>query len=420
MNLFRCVLAGSALLLGGLTSARGQGKILVSGEPPLTQEVVDLYQEMWEWCCDVKLTVEQRKEHTRLFVAFWKKSGPDVTQARLEGYGRMEKEWRGIMQLKGAEQRRKRLQVKQRWLGILRKAKDDAPGQLLLTAYDAAYKPGGSKNPVVVAGNPPLGKVTIDHATVYTEWLLDRPLTDEQRKENQRFYIAAWKQWGREKKEKERDAIAWLADLLQQASAYDRHYWRAIMLPKKLTVWGKEGAEAESRWRLGLYREASKPGSKDNPILVEGKPALTQELVDRYGDYIEIMLDLSVSGGLTDAQRRDLQDYLVKDWKGMAAATKEGIVADLKVWADGAGRGVGEANKQVGSLRPRLLAQLETAGGQRSKWLLGIAARERKMAEALGEAERQRHKAAMRLIDNLRPTGSWRFDPVKGRYEWRP
>jgi hypothetical protein len=37
--------------------------------------------------------------------------------------------------------------------------------------------------------------------------------------------------------------------------------------------------------------------------------------VDRYGDYVEVMLDLSVSGGLTAPQRQVLQEYLVKDWK---------------------------------------------------------------------------------------------------------
>src|SRR5262249_38426806 len=153
---------------------------------------------------------------------------------------------------------------------------------------DAAYQPGGTKNPIVVAGNPPLGKVTIDEGIVYTEWLLDRPLTDEQRQEHQRLYIVAWKQWDEEKKAKESKALAWLADLLQQASPHDRHYGRAIMLPGKLTAWGKEGADAGNRWRLALYGEMSKPGTTHNPILVEGKPPLTQEVVDRYGDYVEI------------------------------------------------------------------------------------------------------------------------------------
>jgi hypothetical protein len=105
----------------------------------------------------------------------------------------------------------------------------------------------------------------------------------------------------------------------------------------------------------------------------------------------------------------------------MDATVKEEMLADLKRGADAAGQGVGAAGKQVGALRPKLLAQLEIAPDDaRSKWLLDIAAQERQKEELLREAERQRHEAMMQRIDNLRPSGSWRSNPVTGRQEWRP
>jgi hypothetical protein len=57
MKLCRWLLAGAGLiLLVGQNLARGADRVLVPGDPPLTQEVVDLYQQMWEWYCDVELT----------------------------------------------------------------------------------------------------------------------------------------------------------------------------------------------------------------------------------------------------------------------------------------------------------------------------------------------------------------------------
>jgi hypothetical protein len=221
------VTVAALMLLGGLNLAPGADKVLVPGDPPLTQEVVNLYQEMWEWYCDVKLTPEQRKQHTQHFITVWRKKGSADTTALLAGYRRMEKEWRDILALKGTEQDRKRAEVSARWMTILRNAADDPPGRFLVSVYDAAYKPGGTKNPILVPGDPPLGKLTIDQGILYTEWLLDAPLTDDQRREYQRLYLLLWKQWDKPQKGVEIETNAKSADLLEKASPYDRHFWRS-------------------------------------------------------------------------------------------------------------------------------------------------------------------------------------------------
>src|SRR5262245_23706680 len=121
MNVFRSVMTVIVLIvLAALTPVWSQDKVLVGGDPPLTQEVVDLYHQIWEWYCEVNLTPEQRREHTQLFVTFWKKNGPAVTRPLLDGYRAMEKEWRGIRELKGTEQDRKRAEVRARWIANLR------------------------------------------------------------------------------------------------------------------------------------------------------------------------------------------------------------------------------------------------------------------------------------------------------------
>jgi hypothetical protein len=213
----------------------------------------------------------------------------------------------------------------------------------LLTVIALTAARGAHKG--LVAGDPPLTQPTIDQEIFATEWLMDTPLTEEQRQEFQRLLIARWKKMEKTKKESWVKNAAATADLLREVSPYQRHFLRAARLQIILARMDKADADAASRWLVALYRENSTPGSKRNPILVEGNPPLTQEQADRYGDYVEIMLDLSVSGGLTDQQRRVLQNYLIKDWEKMDATTKEGILADLKRWADGAGQGMAEANK---------------------------------------------------------------------------
>ena len=419
MRAIRCLSALVTLLLGSYTPARGEDKVLVPGASPLTQETVDLYREMWEWYCDIKLSPEERQKHTQLFINIWKKSPPAVTKSLLAGYSRMEKEWRGILELKGAEQDRKRAAVRDRWMTILRKATDDPPGRLLVSVYDDAYKPGGTKNPILVKVDPPLTQGMVDLDMAVTEMLLDFQLTDKQREEYQRLFVEFWKKADQpERRRRVANLETWTK--LPTWNNYTRNETRTLMQAKLLAVWAKQPTDL-TRWLTTLFEAACKPGSERNPVLVDDTPQLTQLVVDRYVDYLEIILDLSVSGGFTTAQRQVLQDYLVKDWKKMDAAVKDEMLADMKRWSDAAKKGVADAVEHIGALRPKLLAQLSLARDDaRSKWLLEVAAQERKLFELQSEAERKRHEAVMSVLGNLRPSGSWRFNSATGRLEWMP
>jgi hypothetical protein len=419
MRAIRCLSALVTLLLGSYALARGDDKVLVPGASPLTQETVDLYQEMWEWYCDIKLTPGEHQKYTQLFSNFWKKSPPAVTKSLLAGYSRMEKEWRGILELKGAEQGRKRAEVRDRWMTILRKATDDPPGRLLVSVYDDAYKPGGTKNPILVKVDPPLTQGMVDLEMAVTELLLDFQLTDKQREEYQRLFVELWKKADQpERLRRVGNLETWTK--LPTWNNYSRNVRRTVNQPRLLAAWDKNPTEL-TRWLTTLYESACKPDSERNPVLVDGMPQLTQLVVDRYIDHVEIVLDLSVSGGFTTAQRQGLQDYLVKDWKKMDATVKDEMFADMKRLSDAAKKGSADAVEQLGALRPKLLAQLSLARDDaRSKWLLEVAAQERKLFELQSEAERKRHEAMMSVIGNLRPSGSWRYNGVTGRLEWVP
>src|SRR5262245_46263557 len=143
------------MLLGVVKFAPGADKVLVSGDPPLTQEFVDNYREMWEWYCDIRLTPEQRRQYEHAYADLWqRRSRLDNQQALTRGHD-IEREWRAALDLKGPEQDRKRVAYAARWIDAMRKSNNDVD-RVLVPVYDAAYQPGGQKNAILVAGDPPL------------------------------------------------------------------------------------------------------------------------------------------------------------------------------------------------------------------------------------------------------------------------
>jgi hypothetical protein len=402
-------------------AAPAEDKVLVAGPHPLTQKTVKLYQDMWEWYCDVELTPEQRRQFTQHFVTFWKKAEPAVTQFLLADYGATEKEWRGIRALKGGDQEIARIAVRERWMKNLRKS-NYSPSRFLVSVYDEAYKVGGTKNPILVAGDPPLtqGLVGLHLATV--ELLLDFRLTDKQRRDYRQLVIEDWKKWGKaERARRAKNIESWAK--LPNYGSYRRNVMRALNRPHFQA--SLKEPTARSRWLLALHESASRPGSARNPVLVEGKPPLTQLVVDRHIDHVEIMVDLSVSGGFTAPQRKMLQDYLVKDWKKMSGEDRAELLGDLKRWSGAAGGGVAEVNKFLGTQRPRMMTHLGTTqDGERSRWLLEVVNLDRRDHErnmARLKLERELDQISIDHMVTGKMSGYWQYNPRTNRYDrWVP
>jgi hypothetical protein len=277
---------------------------------------------------------------------------------------------------------------------------------------------------VLVPGNPALiqDMVDLDHDVL--EMLFDFRFTDEQRRESQRLLVEDWKSMPLARKQEwVRNVSSW-AKPLPTLRPMGRNIQRASVLPGLLTKWLKEDASERERWLLKLYEETWKPGSARNPVLVEGDPPLTQQMVNRYCDYVESMLDLSLSGGFSVQQRKVLQDYFVSDWKKMSAPERSELLADLKTWADATGSAsVPKVKEALGVLRPKHQAQLSTArDNQRSQWLLAIAARERQTFETLSAIDRMKHQTLQKMAENMTPpSGHYEYNGATGRYDrWVP
>jgi hypothetical protein len=422
MNVFRSLVAVAVLVLvGGLTSVEARDKVLVPGYLPLTQEMVDLYREMWEWYCDIRLTAPQGRQYQQACISYWKKR-PAIyyNQYALTNYRTVEREWRGIRNLAKADQARRRLEVREKWMSATRKD-NDALSRFLTSVYDAAYKGGGTRNPILAAGDPPLTRAMIDLDHAVLEMLFDFPLSDEQRQKSTRLLIEEWKEMTQARRQDwARNLTTWAK--LATYRNYERNLQRALVQSRLLDLFRKKDASDRARWLLAQYEAAWKPGSERNPVLVDGKPPLTQQRVDRYRDYLEVMLDLSLSGGFTAEERKVLRDHLVQDWKKMRAGDRDALLADLKTWSEAAAGGVvAEANQAIAVLRPRLLARLSAARDARSRWLLGLVKRERQKFELMSQIQRKVYETQMIIARNIGPGGTWEYNSATGRYDrWVP
>jgi hypothetical protein len=247
------------------------------------------------------------------------------------------------------------------------------------------------KPKVRAPGERPMPRDFLDQWTACIEWLLDIRLTEQQRKQFQRLCTnhgqkgapaAASRFFDQDFQE--------LASQLPRLDNYDRNLLRAQWRPQFLAYVRDTAGDDLSAWLLKIYRSAHRPGGKRNPVLMPGDPPLTQGMVAVYGDYIEWILGLKHSGGLTAPQRRRLGEMLLSDWKAMAESDRDDFLRLLKSWSVIAQSSAAERGKYLEVLQPRLLAELRSVKDmERARWLLEVYDKEQKSG-TLGKSDHKK------------------------------
>ena len=156
----------------------------------------------------------------------------------------------------------------------------------------------------------------------------------------------------------------------------------------------------------------------EDKVLVLGDPSLTQGMVDDYCRYVAWRWPavLERAGG---PQR--LGQLIVNDWKNGDKARQKALLADLKWWRE-------DFPKLDPAQRERLVAMVPAPGAdaqQRARDLEAIQllrlrqwndARQLEI-RALSNLQASHHETMMMIIDNLRPSGRYEYNPVTGRYD---
>jgi hypothetical protein len=170
----------------------------------------------------------------------------------------------------------------------------------------------------------------------------------------------------------------------------------------------------ESRFFLppALLLAALGAARADDKVLVRGYPPLTQGMVDDYCRYVAWRSPqaLDTVGG---PQR--LGQLVVNTWRNGDRARQNVILAELKWWWEDFPRlsAAGRERLVAGGPAPRP-AGLEQNAIHRLLVQQWDEARQQQI-RALTDLQASHHETVMRIIDNMRPSGRYEYDPVTGR-----
>jgi hypothetical protein len=298
-----------------------QDRVLVSGNPPLTEATVAAAAKLHEWALDVRLSEPQYLEFERLVADRWKQPGGGARADIVQASSR----WSEITRLRVTERGEIQPRMRDSILARLRGSGDDAARWLLARDAEA--------HRVLAPGNPPLTRALEDRMADYWEWVLDIRLGERERRELQQYYVAMWAQ---------RDA-AWKRNWIAVIPAWwttmaslgpvERTLLRVQARTNVMAEIRQNPSEPFNQWRLARYQAAHRPGGELNPILVAGAVPLTQDMVTQYCEFVEWRWRLQLTG-LGAQQRQQLQQLVVADWRSGNETARQSFLADLAWWLD--------------------------------------------------------------------------------------
>jgi hypothetical protein len=343
-------------------------------ETPRTEAVFDRWYAYLEWLLEIRLTESQRRECLQLGAQHWKGADQARKDRFLASANAEFKWWADAAKQSEADAAEMRAEKRLPLLARLQRSAE-RDERLLLSLYESAHAPGSERNPVLVPGTPALTQEMVDQGRRWNQWVLDVRLTAAQRQEYQRLFVNNWKSWDQAVKnsfvENHAQGVFSRVMLL---SAYDRDMLRAQSRSKLLTDLEDRPDDELARLLLAAEDTAHQPGGERNPVLVDGQTPLTRDMVSQFGDFLEWALDLR-AGGLTVAQRRELQDLLTESWKKRDDSWKAAFAGHLEKWDELVSLSDGERAKVQKEVGPVLVAQLRSTPDPLNRWLLEIAAK---------------------------------------------
>ena len=146
----------------------------------------------------------------------------------------------------------------------------------------------------------------------------------------------------------------------------------------------------------------------EEKVLVPGDPLLTQGMVDDYCRYVAWRWPQAFAraGG---PQR--LEQLAVNDWKNGDKACQHDFLADLKWWRENSPKlAAGDAPRGPDPRQPaRDLEAIQLLRLQQLNDARQLQTR------ALSNLQASHHETMMLIIDNMRPSGRYEYNPATGR-----
>jgi hypothetical protein len=252
MNRLHYRLAFATLLtLTILPAARAGDRVLVSGYPPLTQSLLD--KQVWqiEWALDLTFTDQQRRESEELCIEDWKTKNRSQRELSAKTTVR---NYQSMSKLRPFQLNMLRLSTQPASLAKWSKPGSSALDQWLVALYEEAWKPGGTRNPILVAGDLALTQQAVVRYSDYVEWVLDFSasggLSTQQRRILKDFLVKDWKKM---------DQGAFLAKVKEwvEMAALQPQVWRNWSEAERPLLVAQLYAvkDERSRWLLETFKQ---------------------------------------------------------------------------------------------------------------------------------------------------------------------
>src|SRR5580658_2528168 len=135
-------------------------------------------------------------------------------------------------------------------------------GLFLLAAKVNAQQPTGAFSGGIhypIAGQPPLTLDMVQRATNFFQWLLDAPLTPEQRQQFQSAVAQSWLAGRQDEIQSTLQVIQFNNQLFTSKSPTEREIVRQTVQPKYIAQMRAQPNNDLSQWVLSIYDAAHKP-----------------------------------------------------------------------------------------------------------------------------------------------------------------
>jgi hypothetical protein len=109
--------------------------VLADGNPPLTQDIADNFNNFFIWVFDIKLTPQQKRMMEHDLIAGWPKDPPDETKSKLE----LADLYAKLKLASDDQQALARQQLLPKILQVLRSHRDDPIAKMVLNAYESQH-----------------------------------------------------------------------------------------------------------------------------------------------------------------------------------------------------------------------------------------------------------------------------------------
>jgi hypothetical protein len=335
-------------------------------------DFLDRWYAYLEWLLEIQPTESQQQECRQVWMQRWQEIDQPMRD-RFRAYANAELTWWSETG-KQNEDERAELRAEKRLFFLSRMGNaTDRDERLLLHLYKVAHQPGGERNPILVAGKPPLTLDMVDQGRRWIQWLLDIRLTAPQRLKYQRLFVENWKTWDKGVKDAyvksdAQDAL----NRLPQMSPYSRDLLRAERQSQLMAVLQQSSDDGLAQMFLSIRESVHRPGGERNPVLVAGATPLTQDMVNQFGDFVEWGLDLKDGRGLTAPRREALRDLLKNCWEKGTDTWKTALVKQLQDWQQLLRLSAPDRAKVYAKVHPELLAHLRRTVSPLNRWLLEV------------------------------------------------